>query len=185
LAGSLVVGLLELFASHGQNRFYRELEEWLSSITRLGFSSGEADGTNDQTLINSVLDQMSEQMEGMQLLFSKSEKSRTLVDEKLSILAENLNGLTDQIGQSTPSNAALERVAIGQEKLFEVLSNIEKNDAADAESRMRLRSIDVQMLHLMEDLASGRQEITSAIRSELSSLSTVISEANSKVKGKN
>jgi hypothetical protein len=128
---------------------------------------------------------MSEQMEAMQLLFSKSESSRTMVDEKLSVLAENLNGLTDQIGQSTPSNAALERVAIGQEKLFEVLSNIEKNDAADAESRMRLRSIDVQMLHLMEDLASGRQEITSAIRSELSSLSAVISEANSKVKGKN
>jgi hypothetical protein len=185
LAGSLVVGLLELFASHGQNRFYRELEEWLSSITRLGFSSGETDGTSDQTLINSVLDQMSEQMEAMQLLFSKSESSRTMVDEKLFVLAENLNGLTDQIGQSTPSNAALERVAIGQEKLFEVLSNIEKNDAADAESRMRLRSIDVQMLHLMEDLASGRQEITSAIRSELSSLSAVISEANSKVKGKN
>ena len=30
LSGSLVVGLLELFASHAQNRFYRELEEWLS-----------------------------------------------------------------------------------------------------------------------------------------------------------
>lgn len=27
LAGSLVIGLLELFAGHGQNRFYRELEE--------------------------------------------------------------------------------------------------------------------------------------------------------------
>lgn len=38
LAGSLVVGLLELFAGHGQNRFYRELEEWLSSITRLGLA---------------------------------------------------------------------------------------------------------------------------------------------------
>ena len=120
----------------------------------------------------------------MQLLFAKSENSRTLVDEKLSILAENLNGLTDQLGQSTPSNAALERVAIGQEKLFEVLSNIEKNDAADAESRMRLRSIDVQMLHLMEELASGRQEITSAIRSELNALSGVISEAKSSSKGK-
>ena len=42
LAGSLVVGLLELFAGHGQNRFYRELEEWLSSITRLGFSRARA-----------------------------------------------------------------------------------------------------------------------------------------------
>ena len=106
------------------------------------------------------------------------------VDEKLSVLAENLNGLTEQLGQSAPSNAALERVAIGQEKLFEVLSNIEKNDAADAESRMRLRSIDVQMLHLMEDLASGRQEITSAIRSELNTLVGMISEANNKAKGK-
>jgi hypothetical protein len=37
----------------------------------------------------------------------------------------------------------------------------------------------------MEDLASGRQEITSAVRSELSSLSAVIAEVNSKVKGKN
>ena len=151
----------------------------------MGFSSGETDGTNDQALINSVFDQMSDQMEAMQLLFSKSESSRTMVDEQLSVLAENLSGLTDQIGKSTPSNAALERVEIGQEKLFEVLSNIEKNDAADAESRMRLRSIDVQMLHLMEDLASGRQEITSAVRSELSSLSAVIAEVNSKVKGKN
>ena len=41
LAGSLVVGLLELFASHGQNRFYRELEEWLSTITRVGFTGEE------------------------------------------------------------------------------------------------------------------------------------------------
>ena len=50
---------------------------------------------------------------------------------------------------------------------------------------MRLRSIDVQMLHLMEELASGRQEITSAIRSELNSLSGMIAEAKSKAKGKN
>jgi hypothetical protein len=44
LAGSLVVGLLELFAGHGQNRFYRELEEWLSSITRLGSAAVEGEG---------------------------------------------------------------------------------------------------------------------------------------------
>ena len=37
LAGSLVVGLLELFAGHGQNRFYMQLEEWLSSFTSIGF----------------------------------------------------------------------------------------------------------------------------------------------------
>lgn len=44
LAGSLVVGLLELFASHGQNRFYRQLEEWLSSFTRLTPAGAEGEG---------------------------------------------------------------------------------------------------------------------------------------------
>ncbi|MCB1505845.1 MAG: flagellar motor protein MotA [Hyphomicrobiaceae bacterium] len=35
LAGSLILGFLELQASHAQNRFYNELEEWLSGITEL------------------------------------------------------------------------------------------------------------------------------------------------------
>ncbi len=35
LAGSLVLGFLELQASHAHNRFYNELEEWLSGITEL------------------------------------------------------------------------------------------------------------------------------------------------------
>lgn len=35
LAGSLVLGFLELQAGHANNRFYNELEEWLSGITEL------------------------------------------------------------------------------------------------------------------------------------------------------
>lgn len=35
LAGSLIVGFLDLQASQAQSRFYNELEEWLSSITEL------------------------------------------------------------------------------------------------------------------------------------------------------
>lgn len=47
LAGSLIIGFLELQASRAQNRFYNEVEEWLSSISRLaaagpaGAASGE------------------------------------------------------------------------------------------------------------------------------------------------
>ena len=36
LAGSLILGFLDLQASHAHNRFYNELEEWLSGITELG-----------------------------------------------------------------------------------------------------------------------------------------------------
>src|SRR5690606_34947003 len=40
LASSLVIGFLDLQAGRAQNRFYNELEEWLSGMTRL--SSGTA-----------------------------------------------------------------------------------------------------------------------------------------------
>jgi hypothetical protein len=39
LAGSLIVGFLDLQASQAQSRFYNELEEWLSGITEIGQDS--------------------------------------------------------------------------------------------------------------------------------------------------
>jgi len=181
LAGSLLVGLLELFAGHGQNRFYRELEEWLSSITRLGFSSGDGETSTENALFTAVLDQMSEQMDAMRLMFEQSDETRNMVDGKIGVLADNLSKLTVQLEQSAPSNSALERVAAGQEKLLEVLGNMEKNDAVDAESRMRLRSIDVQMLHLMEDLAAGRQETIASIRADVHALTNALVQATAEI----
>jgi len=61
LAGSLVVGLLELYAGHGQNRFYRELEEWLAGITRVSFAS-EGEGHADQGAMVQPIGHMAEQM---------------------------------------------------------------------------------------------------------------------------
>ena len=45
LAGSLILGFLDLQASHSQNRFYNELEDWLASITKLG---GTEQGTGPE-----------------------------------------------------------------------------------------------------------------------------------------
>jgi len=47
LSGSLVLGFLELQASQAQNRFYNELEEWLSGITEL--SPGGAGSAEQMT----------------------------------------------------------------------------------------------------------------------------------------
>ena len=49
LSGSLVLGFLELQASHAHNRFYNELEEWLSGITELTpAGAGGSDQLNRQ-----------------------------------------------------------------------------------------------------------------------------------------
>ncbi|MBL6778789.1 MAG: biopolymer transporter ExbB, partial [Rhodobacteraceae bacterium] len=47
-------------------------------------------------------------------------------------------------------------------------------DAQDAESRMRLRSIDVQLLRLLEEISTGRQETTIALRQQLERLTSAI-----------
>ncbi|MEL7543431.1 MAG: flagellar motor protein MotA [Pseudomonadota bacterium] len=46
LAGSLILGFLDLQASQAQNRFYNELEEWLSAITDLGTAGGGSDAAS-------------------------------------------------------------------------------------------------------------------------------------------
>jgi hypothetical protein len=35
LGGSLVLGFLDILAGHAQNRFFNDLEEWLSGVTQL------------------------------------------------------------------------------------------------------------------------------------------------------
>jgi len=174
LAGSLVVGLLELFAGHGQNRFYRELEEWMSTITRVGFSAGDGEGSVETQAVAGVLDHMNEQMEALQLMLTQSDVSRAMVDEKLGVVADSIERLTHRMGDTNPVNTALMRVAEGQDRLIETLENQERGgDGMDAESRMRLRSIDVQMLRILEEISAGRQETMTEIRTDLAALTKI------------
>ncbi|WP_323767214.1 biopolymer transporter ExbB [Marinovum sp.] len=180
LAGSLVVGLLELFAGHGQNRFYRELEEWLSSITRLGYAgSGEGEGGADQQLLVAVVDHMSEQMESLQQMFAQSDESRAVVDDKLSTLADSVERMTEQLERQSAPTTALTRLAEGQERLIDALESRrgEGEGGIDPESRMRLRSIDVQMLRILEEMSAGRQESMAELRTDLAQLTRALNMA--------
>ncbi len=201
LAGSLVVGLLEIFAGHGQNRFYRELEEWLSSITKLGFSSGEMGELEavvgvDQGLVAAVLKHLGEQMEAMQTMFTQSDVSRALVDEKLGQLAQAVaqvaRKMDAEVRTQSATAATMARLADGQEALLhhfseqaqaaqqaaqqarEALGEHAGEGQADAESRMRLRSIDVQLLRILEEISAGRQESMIDLRGDLAALTRAI-----------
>jgi hypothetical protein len=111
LAGSLVVGLLELFAGHGQNRFYRELEEWLSTITRVGFSSGDGEAVPDQAMMVQVVDGMAEQMEAVQRVLEQAEVGRVSMDMRLSELAGAVTRLGDNLGARPRAGCGPDRCA--------------------------------------------------------------------------
>ncbi len=177
LAGSLVIGLLELFAGHGQSRFYRELEEWLSSFTRLSFAGSDADGSVDQTAIATVLDQMGEQMETLQTMFAQSDISRQQGDERLAHLAGAVERLTETIEGERGGSAILARIAEGQSRMVHLMEQSGADTGvagADPESRMRLRSIDVQLLKLLEEVAAGRQESMADLRADLAQLTRAV-----------
>ena len=193
LAGSLIIGLLELFASHGQNRFFRELEEWISTITRLGFAGADGEASGDSAVITALAEHMAEQMEGLQTLFTNSDVSRAMVDERLGSLAASVDRLTQRIAGASDPLPALERVAEGQDRLLRLLltrAEREDRDAdaraaearrepeggphVDAESRMRLRSIDVQLLRILEEMAAGRQESLAELRADLAALTKAV-----------
>ena len=173
LAGSLVIGLLELFAGHGQNRFYRELEEWLSTITRLGMSSGDEGGA-DAAAMEAVLDHMAGQMEALQTLYTQSDITRVMVEDKIDDLSRAITRLTDKMEGDAGQAALLLRIAEGQERLAAALAGGGDGQGADAESRMRLRSIDVQLLRILEEMTAGRQEALADLRTEMTALTTAI-----------
>ncbi len=173
LAGSLVVGLLELFAGHGQNRFYREMEEWLSTVTRVSFSSGEGEGGGlDRAAIATVLDHMVDQIDTLQSLFSQSEARHAETEARLGEVTGVLSDLAERLGPGQV--AATERLAAAQERLAAVLADSSNEGGMDAESRMRLRSIDVQLLKIFEELGSSRQEEFGALRQDMAALTSAL-----------
>ena len=174
LAGSLVVGLLELFASHGQNRFYRELEEWVSSITRLGFAGGEGEAV-DQSLMVQVLDNVTGQIEVLQTLYMQAEEGRDASAERLAELTQVIRKMSKGLDVGSAQIETLNRIAEGQDRVVAALTGTDSQPGyADAESRMRLRSIDVQLLRILEEISAGRQESIADLRADLTALTSAI-----------
>lgn len=98
LAGSLILGFLDLQTSHAHNRFYNELEEWLSGITELT-PAGQAAGGDPAPLLYGVMSDVqraiSELSERVQTLGDKTEAASG--QETMRELAKGLDELVQQL----------------------------------------------------------------------------------------
>lgn len=81
LGGSLVLGFIDIQANHAQNRFFNDLEEWLSSVTQLvdrtiSSEIGEGDSLshqlNSQTQIDLLLRELQKTNRNMEQLLRRS-----------------------------------------------------------------------------------------------------------------
>ncbi len=100
LAGSLVLGFLELQASHAHNRFYNELEEWLSGITELTPGGGAVDANSARLAIaiedmNRAIGDLSARIAGGTGTLGGAAGAGT--DESVRDLARGVNQLVTQM----------------------------------------------------------------------------------------
>lgn len=159
LAGSLVLGFLDLQAGQAQNRFYNDLEEWLSTHTRLSSGSlGEGGEGSVPAYLQALLEQTADSLEGLQRLLTRSEENRIASNTTLASLAERLG----TIG---------EYMSAGQAQMIRAAeSSLGQNDAV----RAHLRAIEGYMARLNEELAEGRAQSVAELRNEIRLLARTI-----------
>ncbi len=166
LAGSLVLGFLDLQAGQAMNRFYNDLEEWLSSVTRLG--SGGSMGEGDQSVpayVQALLEQTADSLDGLQRTLARTEDSRGSSQTALVSLTEKLATLSDQM---RAEQGLLVKLIEGQMEMRPVLQKLaEGNSGLDPASATHLRNLDVSMAHLLDITARGQDTMVKELRSEL------------------
>lgn len=175
LAGSLVLGLLDLQAGHAQNRFYNELEDWLSEFTRLSSAGIGAEGeTSVPAYIQALLEKTADSLERLERTIGQAEGSRETTDRRIMELTETLGGLGNQM--RAEQNLLL-KLAEGQMELGPVLSRLADGAGGDPAVRQALRSIDTTLSRLAEDTATGRGETLEELRAEIRLLARTIAAA--------
>ncbi|WP_421788928.1 hypothetical protein [Hyphobacterium sp.] len=104
LAGSLVIGFLDLQASRAQNRFYNEIEEWLSSISRVAAAgpSTTSDGEMSPAYVGALLEQTAETLDRLAHTLEKHNRDldttmRRMAEESASGQQEAARALRDEI----------------------------------------------------------------------------------------
>lgn len=175
LAGSLVVGLLELFATHGQNRFYRELEEWMSGFTRVSLAGSDGDGV-DQAALTGFLEQMAGQMDRLQRIQAERDAQRdesaAMADERVVVMAQAVEALIQRgendrdasLARVESLTKALSRLAEGQDQLVGLTRAQAERPASPPPD---LSGIETVLTRLASDLAEGRDEMIAELRSDI------------------
>lgn len=173
LAGALVLGFLDLTAGQAQNRFYNELEEWLSGLTRL--SSGALGGDGDTPVpvyVQALLEQTAENMENLQHILTRGEEGRAQSNQAVLALTERIATLSDTM---RANQQLMLRIAEAQAAIAPALQRLgEGRDGSEDLSRGHLRNIELYMQRLLTESEQGRAQSTAELRNDIRVLTRTI-----------
>ena len=173
LSGSLLLGYLELLAGQAQNRFFNELEEWLSERTRLTGAMATGDGDAPiPVYIQALLEQTADNLENLQRIVGRGEESRMQANTQMTALLDRIGGLTDQLRAQAQ---LMVKLAESQAEMRPVIARLAEaiqggRFGIDEQSRTHLRSLDSQLSRVLDDNQRARQTTVQELRADLKKL---------------
>src|SRR6266404_949213 len=176
LAGSLVLGFLDLQAGQAQNRFYNDLEEWLSTYTRL--SSGPLGDGSDGSMpayLHALIAQTADSLENLQRILARGEESRIGANATLASLTDRLGVLGEQMkaGQMLMVRLAENKLEL-KPSLNRLAEVAEGSLGHDDVLRNHMRNIEAYLARLTEDVAQGRAQSVQELRAEIRILARTV-----------
>ena len=177
LAGSLVLGFLDLQAGQASNRFYNDLEEWLSSLTRL--SSGGLSAEGDQSVpayVQALLEQTAENLDKLQRTLARGEENNSQSNAASLQMVEHLGALSDQMRAQQPIFTGLAENQVQLRATLEKLADPGRTGGAgmDEATQAHIRNLDVYVARLLEEISAGRDDMIGQVRSEIKLLARTI-----------
>ncbi len=166
LAGSVVLGFIDLQAGQAQGRFFNDLEDWLSGVTKLSRGSSLAVDHGDASVpayVGALLEQSADSLENLHNVISHSEERRGEVNTAMIKLSEQLATLSDS---QTEMRSVLKQ-------MLELFSS-QISGESDKIQVKHLRNIDVQIKYLTEETIKGQNRFNDTLKSEFKLLARTL-----------
>ena len=175
LAGSLALGFLDLQLGQAQNRFYKDLEEWLSGLTKLssggsGFTEGETSASAYQA---ALFEQTAESLDRLQRVIVRNEDQRQDNSKNLIKMNEHTALVLEEI---KAGNDLLNQLLKSQSTVLDSISRSEPSSQTKAleSTKSHLKKIENTAGLLLEEMRLGRDKSVDEIRQEIRLLARTI-----------
>lgn len=179
LAGSLVLGFLDLQVGKAAGSFYHNLEDHLTTIVKsTGDISAHAPTHSGPAYLQGLLEQTVECMAQLQNIMNRNEDNRSNVLQSLHVVGEKMSMLTEQM---VSQQVLLKKMAQGHvdlQKQLENLTTLTSTPAFQGKDdgiKQYLRNLDATTLRLLEELIEGRARGIQELRGEIRLVARTIS----------
>ncbi len=183
LAGSLIMGFMDLQATQSQTRFYNDVEDWLASVTHLSRGEVSEGVASPSSYMTALMEQTADGIDRLQRTLKQSDDSRAESQQTMTSIAESLAALGDRLEAQSAhlaSNqqsdraltAAIEKLAKAQEVTVDPAPAV---PAMDEATKSHIRNLDVGIKRMIDEQSRSSQALSDDLRSELKLLARTIS----------